>query len=256
MTKEDLVAGLWACSLRSGRPVLLHSSLRSFGYVEGGASTVVRAFLEVIGTQGTLVVPTLTGRASDGPSHPPDFDREHTPGWTGRIAETVRQWPGAVRSLHPTHSVAALGRQSSMIVADHEKAATPCGIETPYHRVATLGGQIVLCGVDWNQCTSVHGLEEVAHLPLHMQPGRTEVTMIADGQMIRAAIALHGGGRGVAKDFNRLAPKIAAAEGVHSGYVGKAWTTVIDAEIFWAEGLGCLQRDPALLLCNRELLDG
>ena len=81
--------------------------------VVGGAQAVVQALLDVLGPDGTLVVPTQTGDNSDPAdwTNPPvprswwPVIREQTPGfdksrtqsrWMGVIAETVRTWPGAV----------------------------------------------------------------------------------------------------------------------------------------------------------------
>jgi len=53
--REEIQAGIRELGL-SGRPVCVHSSLRSFGIVTGGAETVVQAFVE----EGcTLLVPTF-----------------------------------------------------------------------------------------------------------------------------------------------------------------------------------------------------
>jgi len=87
--------------------VLVHSSLSSLGCVEGGADAVIDALLDVLGPGGTLVVPTLTGTESLSAENPPRYDPDATPCWTGRVPETLRRRPGAMRSLHPTHSVAA-----------------------------------------------------------------------------------------------------------------------------------------------------
>ena len=60
VSKSDIIQSLKELGLRQGDIVLVHSSLKSFGYVEGGADTVIDAFLEVVGETGTLVMPTLS----------------------------------------------------------------------------------------------------------------------------------------------------------------------------------------------------
>ena len=117
-TTRSLAADLRALGLRGADVVLLHSSMKSPGFVVGGAQAVVQAVLDVLGPDGTLVVPTHTPDNTDpaGWQHPPvpeawwpvireqapGFDPARTPSrWMGVIAETVRTWPGAVRSAHP-----------------------------------------------------------------------------------------------------------------------------------------------------------
>ena len=176
---QDIVAGLRAIGLPEGATVLVHSSLRSFGHVRGGAGTVIEALLQAVGPRGTVLVPTLTGSEGLGPDNPPVFDVRRTPCWTGRIPETFRQVPDALRSLHPTHSVAAIGPRAEQLLRDHEQSPTPCGAESPYGRlVAQEDSHIVFLGVGLWCNTTFHHLEEVARVPYHMQPEPVLATII------------------------------------------------------------------------------
>jgi len=58
---DGLVTGLRGLGLRAGDHVVVHSRLSSFGYVEGGADTVIGALEKVLSPQGTLVMPTYSG---------------------------------------------------------------------------------------------------------------------------------------------------------------------------------------------------
>ena len=86
MTQADIEKGLRSIGIERGDVVLLHSSLSSLGHVTGGAQTVVDAFLNVLGSEGTLAVPTF--------------------GDLGIVTEAVRSHPKAVNSIHPLASVA------------------------------------------------------------------------------------------------------------------------------------------------------
>jgi len=157
---EDL-AGL---GLRTGDTVLFHSSLKRIGWVEPGPEAVVEAFLEVLGPEGTLVVPTLV-RARQGLR--PRFDPATTPSEVGRLTEVVRRWPGARRSHHPTHSVAAAGRRADELTAGHEAAWGPpspwgrkaLGFDTPWDRLRALDAWVLLIGVDFSRCTLLHHVQ-------------------------------------------------------------------------------------------------
>ena len=107
-----LVADLRALGLQSGDAVMVHSSYKSLGGVVGGPSTVVEALLEVLGPQGTLVVPTFT---HSGTTH---FDPQTSPSLNGAITEAARAHAQAVRSWHPTHAVTAIGPAASELVRD------------------------------------------------------------------------------------------------------------------------------------------
>ena len=145
VTQTDIEAGLRELGLSDGDVVLVHSSLSSVGHVEGGAETVVEALLRVLGPSGTLVVPTF--------------------GSFGAITDAVRDLPSAVHSIHPKASVAAVGAQAKAICRDHWKAETAHGADTPYVRIADLGGYVCLLGVDQDRNTTLHAVEEFLRLP-------------------------------------------------------------------------------------------
>ncbi|GHA15083.1 hypothetical protein GCM10010389_62130 [Streptomyces echinoruber] len=121
VTRDSLAAELGALGVESGETLLVHSSLSSLGWVCGGAVAVVQGLLDALGPGGTLVVPTQTGDLSDpalwnNPPVPeewwpairaamPAYDPRITPSHgVGVIPETVRTWPGALRSAHPPPS--------------------------------------------------------------------------------------------------------------------------------------------------------
>src|SRR3954454_11559128 len=158
--------------LRSGDVVLMHSSMKSLGFVVGGAQAVVQAVLDVLGPDGTLVVPTHTPDNTDpaGWQHPPvpeawwpvireqapGFDPARTPGrWMGVIAETVRTWPGAVRSGHPHVSFAAVGRDAAHVTDSH-RLDDALGEQSPLGALYRLGGSALLVGCGYGSNTSLH----------------------------------------------------------------------------------------------------
>jgi len=171
-TVRSLAADLRILGLAAGDVVMMHSSIRSLGFVAGGAEAVVWALLEVLGPEGTLIVPAHTPENSDpagwrNPPVPPAwwpviraetpaFDPARTPSrWMGRIAETVRTWPGAVRSHHPQVSVAAVGRQAIEITADHLLAEAHSD-RSPLGAVYRLDGKVLLLGCGHGSNTSLH----------------------------------------------------------------------------------------------------
>ena len=168
---REVGTALERLGLRRGHHVLVHSSLSSLGHVEGGPAAVIQALLGVVGDDGTVLAPTLTGNEHVGPGTTVRFDVARSAAWTGRIAETVRSWPGAVRSVHPTHSVAAVGAAAVRLTSGHEDCVTPCGPGSPYARLAAdPGGVILLLGCDHESNTTLHHVEELAGVPYHLQP--------------------------------------------------------------------------------------
>jgi aminoglycoside 3-N-acetyltransferase len=163
-TTQSLAAGLSALGMRAGEVVLVHSSMKRLGFVVGGVQAVVQAVLDVLGPDGTVVVPTHTPDNTDPADwqHPPvpeawwpairqqapGFDRSRTPSrWMGVLAEAVRTWPGAVRSDHPQVSFAALGKHAAAIAEGH-RLDDALGEQSPLGAVYRLHGKVLLLGAD------------------------------------------------------------------------------------------------------------
>ncbi|MET7457598.1 AAC(3) family N-acetyltransferase [Streptomyces sp. NPDC005574] len=182
VTRGTMAAQLRELGVRPGETLLVHSSLSSLGWVCGGPVAVVRALLDALAPGGTLVVPTQTGDLSDpalwaNPAVPeewwttirtamPPYDPLVTPSrGVGVLPETVRTWPGALRSAHPQTSFAALGPRAAEIVGDH---APDCrlGERSPLARLEALGARVLLLGAGYATCTAFHLAEYRVPSPL------------------------------------------------------------------------------------------
>ena len=162
MRPEQFASRLQQVGLRAGDVVFVHSSLKAIGPVDGGADAIIDTFLEVLTPKGLLAVPTHTwATVSD---KQPVFHQTYSPSTVGILTNVLRGRRNAVRSLHPTHSVAAVGERAEAFCAGHERDETPCSPGSPYGKLIDWGGKVVLLGVDLTCCTFFHCLDEVAGL--------------------------------------------------------------------------------------------
>lgn len=169
-TRATLAGDLRRLGVQPGDTLIVHASLSRLGWVAGGAAAVVQALQDAVGPQGTLVVPTFTLNLTDpagwGRTRVPEawwltiraelpaFDPAVTPSrGMGRVAETLRTWPGARRSDHPHSSFAAWGQHAEEVTAEHPLAFS-LGEGSPLARVYDLNGRVLLLGTAVN--TSLH----------------------------------------------------------------------------------------------------
>jgi aminoglycoside 3-N-acetyltransferase len=244
--KGEIIHGLCGLGVPAGSKLLLHSSLRSLGWVEGGADAVIDAFCDVIGAGGTLLAPTLTGHEGLSAANPPVFDPAVQPGWTGVIPETLRRRAGAVRSLHPTHSVVALGADAERLTRNHARSITPCDEWSPYGELAVLeDAYIVLVGVTHESNTTFHHVEEMAGVDYHMQAGLVRATILLDGQAHTRHIMLHR--YGTPRNFARLEPLFVERGSQRQAQIGGATVRLVHAASMVRLALRAVAADPTIL---------
>lgn len=153
--REDLLKA----GVRPGACILVHSSLSKLGHIPGGADTVIDALIAAVGEHGTVCFPALSYLFTTESN--PVFDVRTTPCNIGTIPETFRKRTGVVRSVHPTHSVCALGPEAEEIVKDHFKDTTPVGPNSPFRKIFEKNGQVLFLGCTPRCNTSMHGVEEL-----------------------------------------------------------------------------------------------
>ena len=247
---EGLVSDLGSLGLKVGDVVLVHSSLSSLGQVEGGAQTVIAALLKAVAPGGTVLAPTLTGRRHLSPAHPPVFDPARTPCWTGLVPETLRRLPLAVRSWHPTHSVAAIGPAADTLARDHHLAPGPCGPDTPYARLAEMGGKVLFVGIDLTCITMLHGVEEAAGLAYVLQDEPVEARIILPNGPLTVRTRLHY--YGPERNFPALEPFLVEAGAMRVGRVAGATCRLVEAGEAWSIAAERLAADPEFFLAEEE----
>lgn len=196
-TIESLHREFKRAGVQAGMTVLVHSSMKQIGgWVAGGAESVLHALLGVLGDAGTLMMPTHTANNTDpirweNPPIPQPWwqtVREQRPPYDpvtsatynmGILPETFRCWHGVKRSPHPIGSFAAKGRYASDLTAIHELESM-FGDQSPLGALYALDGYVLLLGVGYNRCTSLHLAEYRASYP---KTTFTEGTaMLVDGQ--------------------------------------------------------------------------
>jgi aminoglycoside 3-N-acetyltransferase len=212
--------------------LMVHSSLSSIGWVVGGAITVVRVLLDVIGEDGTLVMSSATPNSGDPADWPnlrvpnewleeirnylPIFDLKTTPTSMGAIPEAFRTWPGTMRSNHPMESICAQGPLASEVTREHPLAFSE-GRGGPFEKLYDLDSWILLIGVGFNRCTALHFAESLVPNRRVMD---VRFPLLVNGKRVWFEV------QNVADDndthFPVIGQKYLSTQGVRIGQIGEA----------------------------------
>lgn len=241
----------------SNQSLCVHASLRSFGWVEGGAQTVIDGLLAA---GCTVLVPAF----SDAFGVPPlptmhrlqngaDYDWVMNKAWPGigkiytpasnviEIAEmgalpaAVVQMPGRSRGNHPLCSFAAVGPQAQMLVASQ----TPLAVNAPLATLAALTGYILLMGVGLESMTLLHLAEQ--------QAGRNLFRRWAN-DLYGATMEVEMGG--CSDGFGKLEPILAPV--MTEIVVGQSRWCVFPAQATLALAAEAIRHDPMITHCGRS----
>lgn len=166
VTREDIKNAVEQLGVTRGDIVLVHSSFKSMGYVEGGAEAVISGFLEAIGEEGTLVLPTFTQKDFDHAYETWHIDKESD---TGYLTNYFRKRKGSLRSDQATHSVAACGKYAEYLTKTHghthkrfgNMGDTPFSADSPWEKMYDMNAKVVLLGVNAMKITFRHYAEYI-----------------------------------------------------------------------------------------------
>jgi aminoglycoside 3-N-acetyltransferase len=179
-------------------------------------------------------------------ANPPVFDPVAQSCWTGIIPETLRRRPHAVRSLHPTHSVAAIGAEAERLTRNHALSVTPCDELSPYGELAALDDAfIALVGVTHESNTTFHHVEEVAGVDYHMQPGLVRATIMIGDRAHTRHIMLHR--YGTLRNFSRLEPVFVEQGIQREAQIGNAAVRLVHVPSMVRVTLRALAADKTIL---------
>ena len=231
----------------AGDVLIVHSSLKAIGWVEGGPIAVVNALKAAVSPGGTVLVPVFTAPQPDG-----TFDVQRTPSRTGLITETFRTSEGTRRSLHPTHSVAAWGERSAELVAGHD-ATSGLGVGSPFHKAAQVGASVLMIGCGLTACSLVHVAEAIVGVPYLGKvwyPGYERTLTLIDYEGRRHEVPP----RDVPADsagFTVVSDELERRDLIRHCKVGAAVCIRFSAVDCLSVAADLLRADPAALLCHK-----
>jgi aminoglycoside 3-N-acetyltransferase len=149
----DILGGV--LGLRRGDTVYVHSSIDQLN-LDFPFYRLLSLIQEAIGPEGTVIFPTYPNHRISSYEYLKQeriFDVRRTPSYTGVLTEFARRQKTAVRSLHPTKSVCAIGNYASEFTAGHQLSPYPYDRCSPYRKLIDYNAKIIGLGV-WTQYLS------------------------------------------------------------------------------------------------------
>ncbi|NLK27515.1 MAG: AAC(3) family N-acetyltransferase [Clostridiales bacterium] len=246
-TKNDILKGIQEIGILPTDTLLIHSSMKSIGPVENGADTVIDAFMEYM-KEGLLIFPTHTWEQM---SEKYNIFRPKTePSCVGLLTNIFRQRPGVVRSLHPTHSVAAYGADALEYIHGEENWETPCPRKGCWGRLYDRKAKILFLGCSLKRNTFLHSVEEWNQIPNRLaevpKPLKIE---LQDGTLIDRPLRGHQSTVGdVSQNYDKMLEPF-----LHYGIAKKG--RIGDAECVLCDAVGMAELTTEFLKKNTMLFD-
>ena len=249
VTKDDITQGLVNLGLKTGDLLMVHSSLSSIGFVEGGAKTIVDCLLDVLGNEGTLVVPTFTypSAFTDSADEMWVFDPSSTNSGVGSITNEVIRRSSSRRSIHLWHSVSSIGPLSELIVSAGRSSAWD--FDSPMSWILSNGGSILLLGVPYQNLTAIHVWEVEFQVDYRRDYYIERRLRKPDGKIEPLLSRVHSPKESYpGQDFNRFGERLEGDNKVNKGSVGNAIARLFSAEDAYSLAKKMYQEDKKCFL--------
>jgi aminoglycoside 3-N-acetyltransferase len=158
-TRDTLARDLRRIGLRPGAIVMVHASLRKLGPTAGGANAVIDALIDVLGPNGTLVMPlgSREGDIFEALVSPADHEN-------GVLVEVFRCRPGTHVNDHAAARFAASGPRALELL-DPIPLHDYYGPGSPLQRFSARGGEVLRLGANIDTVTVTHWAEYLADVP-------------------------------------------------------------------------------------------
>ena len=254
-THDQLLAQLAEMGIDPKGTLLVHSSMKAIGQVEGGPDGVIDALMDYM-KDGLLVFPTHTWKQIKEKEYPV-FDVVNEPSCVGLLTNVFRVRPGVVRSFHPTHSVAAFGRDAAEYVSGEEKRITPCGKGGCWYKLYERKAQILFLGCGTNRNTFLHGVEEWngvsnrlserLHLLYTLAPNGKTYPIPQYRHYTRPPVTE------VSQRYNKMEDTFVKKGAMRYGAFGDAHCALGDAQMMCDITSACLKIDPHLFDDDRAV---
>ncbi|MEJ6952176.1 AAC(3) family N-acetyltransferase [Natronospora cellulosivora (SeqCode)] len=251
-SRDDLLNDFKKIGINPQGTLLIHSSMKAIGEVENRADTVIDAFMEYM-KDGLLIFPTHTWEEYNNKDS--IYNPEKETSCVGILTNIFRKRDGVIRSLHPTHSVAAFGKDAEEYVKGEETMETPTPREGCWGRLYDKKAQILFLGCSLKRNTYIHSVEEWSNVPGRLADKYTHYKIVKpDGELIDSSIYRHEwGGVDISDNYDKLLKAFLYKGIAKEGKIGDALSYLCDAKAMGDLVTEFLKKDIDVLTDDRPL---
>jgi len=174
---EDMLAEIIIGKLLVNKDdtVFVHSSIDKLNLGFPFYNTL-NILMEIVGAGGTLIFPTFPKLTSYKFLKQNEiFKQKRTPSYMGILSEFARRHSQAIRSLHPTKSVVAIGKNAEEITSHHQLSKRPYDKNSPFYKAYELGGKAIGLGVKTTYFSAVHVVDDLLPDKMPLNPYHDEL---------------------------------------------------------------------------------
>jgi aminoglycoside 3-N-acetyltransferase len=244
LTFDTLVESFCKLSVEEGDTLLVHSSYKSLGAVDGGPQIVINALEAVLGAEGTLIMPTFNFDFNRGVP----WDVRTTPSKMGVLTELVRVDPRARRVFHPFYSFAILGKRAEMLGNLHYKSSYERN--SVFGKLRDLDGKIMVIGLSYtNSMTFFHHIEQMEGVNYRFLKQFTGEVTDENGKTYTDTFEMlvRDLDKGVITEVNPMGELMEKAGIIKVGKIGEADVKLMKANDVYEFTAREMKRDPHLL---------
>ena len=215
--------------------VLIYSSISDIGKIQGGAPAVVTALTEVMDLEKhTLLAPALPfmGYVKEYLNSLDKFELATARNCMGDISNLLMRRDDCVRSLHPSHSVIAVGNKSREYIGEHYLSKTPFDRHSPYFKLSLFNGQILMFGVGLNSITNNHVHEDMLGrlLPYKVYSDKLyKIPCIGDKEYLIVSTRAHNPIKSAKRDAELARPYLERSGAIKTVRLGDSEVSMLNA---------------------------
>jgi len=246
MNQSEFNTELAKLGIQPGDVVFLRAALTSIK--TPNRRSVVDWFIEYLGDEGTLLIPTYTGNGFLFLKPYPTFDRLAEP-TIGSLSKIAVHHPKGRRSDHPTHSFVAFGKHTDFLLDGHDETKA-CHL--PINRFVELDGKMVVigCNAECPGMSTAHAAQfDLGLTQQHLIRHVLRVNLKNPDGTLRAWKPIEA--PGCSCEFDRFYPGYIRTENFATGTFGGAYTIIVKAKKAYDVDIALLKENPRIGDCGK-----